>query len=939
MILRKSRNKFILRLFFFVIALFLTHLTYAQTQRLSGTVKDAVTGESLIGANIIYAPGKGAVADLNGNFEFQLAPGNYEIHVSFIGYNEFIQVVNLGDKAIHMEVLMESIELDEVFIIADIARERSTPIAFSSVSAKQITEEQGTQDLPMLLNYTPGVYATQSGGGDGDARINIRGFDQRNMAVMIDGIPVNDMENGWVYWSNWTLPTKTMQVQRGLSASKLALPSVGGTINVLTIGIDQEASIQFKQDFASGNYTRSMLTLNTGRLKGDWGLVFNASYRKGNGIVDELSTEGFAYFIKAEKFWGNHRVSLSAFGAPQQHEQRKYKSEIPLYSTELAEKTGIADSVINTIPEMGILYNEFWGSYQSYNVIGNGVANNPLNPNILTYVDSTILEQGSIQKQSVAKNYFHKPMFNIRDFWTINNKLFWVNTVYFSFGRGGGTGLNSNSTVGYTADQQRDLQSVYFGNRINKLSQGFDDTFRTIDTNYSYTEYKGSNYIRSSVNNHNWFGGLSHITYKFKPQFTFSGGIDLRAYKGIHYREIYDLMGADYIVENSNENQSGLTMKKVGDKVYYYDEALVRWAGVFGQLEYTNGLLSVFANLTGSISDYKGIDYYRVEQENGEPYQTDWQKFYAFTAKLGANYNLNENMSVFFNTGYLRNAPKFNSVININNDLIENPEYEKVTAFELGYAMSSRTFSVNVNAYVTNWNNRPINRFYGADLPQGAVIPGVDPEEIDSNQVDIFIKTMDALHIGIEFDAAWVFHPKWKAQMLFSLGDWTWQSQEEAEYVYGNIIPITNASGDVLTEQIDVSGVHVGDAAQFQVGGMLEFLPSKNSYVRARYTFFGKNFSNFDPGSLIDENGGRDSWQIPNYQLIDFFAGYRFKLNKGSLNFGIVVNNVLNTVYISDAQNNDPFKRFVFTNNFDAASATIFPGLPRRYSLSITLDL
>jgi outer membrane receptor protein involved in Fe transport len=198
---------------------------------------------------------------------------------------------------------------------------------------------------------------------------------------------------------------------------------------------------------------------------------------------------------------------------------------------------------------------------------------------------------------------------------------------------------------------------------------------------------------------------------------------------------------------------------------------------------------------------------------------------------------------------------------------------------------------------------------------------------------------MDALHMGIEFDAAWVFHPKWKVQLLFSLGDWTWQSQEEAEYVYDRAFPMTDAEGNVLSEQIDVRGVHVGDAAQFQVGGMLEFLPTKNSYVRARYTFFGRNFSNFDPSTLVDENGGRESWQIPNYQLVDFFAGYRFKLSKGSLNFGLVVNNVFNTIYITDAQNNDPFKRYSTTDNFDAASATIFPGLPRRYSLSITLDL
>ena len=61
----------------------------------------------------------------------------------------------------------------------------------------------GSQDIPMILNTTPSVYTTQQGGGAGDARINVRGFNQRNVAVMINGVPQNDMENGWVYWSNW----------------------------------------------------------------------------------------------------------------------------------------------------------------------------------------------------------------------------------------------------------------------------------------------------------------------------------------------------------------------------------------------------------------------------------------------------------------------------------------------------------------------------------------------------------------------------------------------------------------------------------------------------------------------------------------------------------------------------------------------------------------
>ena len=52
--------------------------------------------------------------------------------------------------------------------------------------------------------------------GFGDSKINVRGFEQNNIAVMINGVPVNDMETGWVYWSNWSGladVTNKMQVQ------------------------------------------------------------------------------------------------------------------------------------------------------------------------------------------------------------------------------------------------------------------------------------------------------------------------------------------------------------------------------------------------------------------------------------------------------------------------------------------------------------------------------------------------------------------------------------------------------------------------------------------------------------------------------------------------------------------------------------------------------
>ena len=122
-----------------------------------------------------------------------------------------------------------------VFGSVFLAKDRQTPVAVSTLTTSEIEERIGNLELPELLNSTPGVFATGGGGAFGDSRITLRGFQQENIAVLINGMPVNDMENGRVYWSNWaglTDVVSAMQVQRGLGSSPLPISSVGGTITV-----------------------------------------------------------------------------------------------------------------------------------------------------------------------------------------------------------------------------------------------------------------------------------------------------------------------------------------------------------------------------------------------------------------------------------------------------------------------------------------------------------------------------------------------------------------------------------------------------------------------------------------------------------------------------------------------------------------------------------
>ena len=899
----------------------------AQTT-LTGRVTDNNTGESLIGATIVHGKGLGTATDIDGNYSLELQEGERSIQVSYVGYKVISQSLKIKGKSQIADFKLQTILLNEVQVVADIARDRETPVAFSTIPMKQIDEELASQDIPMVLNSTPGVYATQSGGGDGDARITIRGFNQRNVAVMIDGIPVNDMENGWVYWSNWfglDAVTSNIQVQRGLGTSKIAIPSVGGTMNILTKGIGNKAGVTIKQSVGSYGKMRTSLGYNSGKLDNGWGYTLAGSYKKGNGFVEETWSEGFFYYAKVQKELRNHIISFSAMGAPQKHGQRSYKSDIATYDTSFARSLGDTSDFSGRIVNKGITYNKHWGYLDRWTINSRG---------------DTMRNNETL---NTKQNYYHKPQFSLRDFWTVNDKFYVSNILYASIGHGGGTSISGSS---YDANGQYNLQDTYNGNYAGPYS---------VDPLYSDTERKAGNYIKSSINNHYWYGGLSTLNFQANDKLSLSGGLDIRYYKGQHYREIYDLLGGDYAIVNNDRTQLS-TVKKEGDIIGYHNDGIVKWSGIFSQAEYSNGMLSAFLNISGSNSAYKRVDYFRKKDlvladtiikeaigthpyfgdivsdtltVNGKDYtinseeaqyaSTDWKWIRGYTIKTGANINLDERNNIFFNIGYISKAPGFQNVYDYDNTLFKSIKNEIVKAFEWGHSFRSRIYSSNLNVYYTEWENKPSS--------------GISYIDNEDNVVKGNINGMNALHKGIELDLSTKLNSKLSIEALFSVGNWIWTSAEQVRLYDENNNAILDSEGNTVDTAFDAKGVHVGDAAQSQTGFSVRYEPSKKSYIKLRKTNFSRYFSDFDPLSLHGENGGAESWMIPSYNIVDLHSGYKFKLSdKIKLDIRFSILNLLDEMYISDAQNNDKYN----TNysDFDAKSAGVFFGLGRRFNLS-----
>jgi len=834
----------------FLVVLFVSATVLGQT-KITGTVVDE-SNQSLPGASILEkGTMNGTETDFDGKFSLTTTSNSGVLVVSFIGY----KTVELSFSSTKSNVGTIQLEeggsiLDEIIITStSFAIDRKTPVAVSTIKAADIERKLGTQEFPEVLKSTPGVYATKSGGGFGDGRINLRGFNSENVAVMINGVPVNDMENGRVYWSNWaglSDVTSAMQVQRGLGAAKVAVPSIGGTINILSKTSDVNKGGNVVAATGNNGYQKYGFTLSTGLMEN--GLAATVSFAKisGEGYIEGTQFEGTNYFVNFSKEINeNHKISFTSFGAPQRHGQRQNMSTVATYRN----------------AEAGNQFNPDWG-----------------------YKDGQVTH--------IEDNFYHKSQTSLNHYWTINDNTSLSTAAYVSYGTGGGGG---------TAGTNRDL----FGVRLGGADQPVD-LDNIVEINRANGALGSEAILRASRNDHEWYGLLSTFKTNLTDELTFIGGLDVRTYTGKHFREVTDLLGGDYYLDNNNVNNPNAALV-VGDKMGYNNDGEVGWLGFFGQLEYGTENFDAFVSSSIQKTSYQRIEYflYDLSTEAGRDLATSEKiNLGGYSIKGGANFRLDDVQNVFANIGYFERPAAFNAVFNgYNNTKINrDAENEKVFSLELGYGVRAEKFAANVNVYRTQWNDRTFTRNVRATEP-GA-------EDYTANLLGV-----NALHQGIEFDFTYKPSNDLNFSGMLSLGDWKWDNNLED-------VPVFNEDQEeVTTLSLPIKGLRVSNAAQTTAAlGMLYKFWDKTS-ITVDYNYFANLYARIDVLTYANATETpTDSYKVPSYGTVD--ASLRHSFNFGTFDTTLTarVNNVLDTEYIADA--------------IDASDPLVFFGFGRTFSLS-----
>lgn len=276
-----------------------TELSFGQ-HRVSGSVKNT-DGDPLPGAAVVIE-GKGTPTNAAGQFIINsVAQGAHQLSVSFMGYETAqIDVTVTADKVIDVVLTPLSIVTNEVMVSA-VKAQKNDPVAYTGITKEEINKRNYGQDIPYLLNMTPGVVTTSdAGSGVGYTGLRLRGTDASRINFTVNGIPLNDAESQAVYWVNmpdFASSVDEMQVQRGVGTSTNGAASFGGSVNFSTLGVATSPQVIADNSYGSFNTLRNSVQVKTGLLADKFAFDMRLSNMSSDGFVDRAFSDLKSFYL------------------------------------------------------------------------------------------------------------------------------------------------------------------------------------------------------------------------------------------------------------------------------------------------------------------------------------------------------------------------------------------------------------------------------------------------------------------------------------------------------------------------------------------------------------------------------------------------------------------------------------------------------------------
>ena len=779
-----------------------------------------------------------------------------------------------------------------------------------------LDNELQSQDISGLLQSSRDVYVNQAGFNFSAARYRLRGYSSENTRLFINGIPVNDPENGWTIWSYWgglNDVTRYPETSFGISNSAATFGSVGAYSFISALPSEKKTGGRISYAATNRSYrNRAMYTYNTGLNNKGWGFLISGSSRwSDEGYVPGTYYSAGSYLLSIEKKVNSkHTFNIMGFGSPTVQGRQGISLQ------EAYDLTGEN------------FYNPYWG-YQTQS-------------------------DGTKKKRNARNRDNHKPYITLGHYWKISEKLNIQSNFYAITGRTANSNLNWFNANDPRPDYYKYLPSYYVNNQgslsgnqvienqneYNQILQGWqenDPDITQLNWDLMYNANYNNLYTQNNIENgtinengdlvnsltarrskyvveeyrldprHFGFNSFGKLTINENSGFNF--GLSISNYKSKNFRLMNDLLGGDYWVDidqfalrdfddpnlAQNDLQNINNIIKVGDIFGYNYDIHVNKNELFSTYSYNKKRIESFIGLNLSNTTL----WRNGEMQNGRfPNQSlgnsEKQTFINYGLKFGFLYKITGRHLLSFNGMYKTEAPYVRNAYvspRTRDQLVPNLKSTEIISGDLNYNVRLPFLKARLTGFYTQINNQTWARSFYHDEYR--------------TFVNYMMTNVDQLFMGIELGFESNITSTVQLTGAFTIGDYLYQSRPVATITRDNSQEII-----ALDKVVYLKNFKIGGMPQQATSVGLKYNAPKYWYAGINFNYFADIYLSPNPDRRTSEaisgyadgfpyiNEIIDQTKLSNGNAVNLFCGKSWKIYKNNsyLRLGLNVNNLLDNI-------------------------------------------
>lgn len=845
-------------LLFLVMGVLSTFALHAQTGNVSGKVRNSADRNYLSQVKVeVLGTNLSTFTDTEGNFLISEVPqGKHLLEFNLQDFKSVSMAVNV--------VAGVTTDLKVVELVPNALGQSFKDFDFSSLTDEELDDEGSKENISGLLASSKDVFVSNAGYVFSQLRFKTRGYGSENTSIRMNGMLMNDMENGRGYWYKWgglNDATRNQEIQYALGSNDFGFGGVGGTTNINTKAIDQRVGTKLVYSHSNKSYSnRVMATHSTGLMQNGWAFTVSGSRRWGDeGYVNGTFYDAYSYFMSAYKKLGeNHSLNLTVFAAPSER-----------------GKGGASTQEVYDLVGSNY-YNPYWG-YQN----------------------------GDKRNSRVSKS--HQPVFMLNHDWKINEKSNLKTGVSYTFGRNGSTRLGWFNAP----DPRPDYYSKLPSNSANpaevtKLWKN-DPKVRHIDWDRMYqvnsNDPNAQYYVEENRYDAEQLMANTTYTRDLNENWNLTAGLDYTHYIGSRFNVMDDLLGAEYFMDydkfapnsmkDNDLNRPDRKVKK-GDTFGFDYDVHLRKAGFFAQTDFVYNQWEGY--IGAEVSQTKMWREGQMEKAifKGNSYGESSKKdFTNFGVKGGLTYKLNGRNYFLANASYQTRAPYLRNAFEAartRNTWVNDLQEETVMSFDAGYQLRTPFVKASIRGFYTRFEDQTEVRHYFTDNFDG---------KGNSAFVNAVITGINKEHMGVEIGVEAKLTSTLTAIFAASKGQYIWDSRPT----------IKNVPVDINLEPSE----HKVYAKNFYVAGTPQTAATLGlKYSSPKYWWAGINANYYDDiyldfhpfrrtsAGIGDLKPGTSDWnktinqrQLDEAFTLDMNVGKSWKIKDYYISLNASVNNVL----------------------------------------------